>query len=173
VVHLGNQLDDARVAAECGRLNLLASEQLPNEQTASVEVYADVRFRGQSHELKVRVRRPNLASIEAAFRDAYEKQYGRCPEGRAVEVVTLRLRRVGHVPDVSLPILQGAATRREFKLIDARGSEVNVIAVNRAALAQISVPGPLLVIDAEATTFVPEGWVSTGDERGWVVLTRR
>jgi N-methylhydantoinase A len=181
VVHLGEHLDDARVAAECGRLNLLASsgagfqpaEEAGWKPAPQVEVYADVRFRGQSHELKVRVHRPDLASIEATFRDAYVKQYGRCPEGRAVEVVTLRLRRIGHVPDVSLPILEGGATRREVKLVDSRGNEVDAIAVNRAALVGVSLAGPLLVIDPEATTFVPESWVATGDARGWVVLTRR
>jgi hypothetical protein len=90
-----------------------------------------------------------------------------------VEVVTLRLRRIGHVPDVSLPILEGAASRRDVRLISSRGNETDAIAVNRAALVGMSLAGPLLVIDPEATTFVAEGWVATGDARGWVVLTRR
>jgi N-methylhydantoinase A len=173
VVHLGEQLDDARVAAECGRLNLLASERIPNEQTAAVEVYADVRFRGQSHELKVRVQRPQLATIEAAFREAYITQFGRCPEGRTIEVVTLRLRRVGHVPEVSLPAVTSSAARRDVRLIDGRGREVAAVAVGRGTLAGSSLPGPLLLIDAEATTLVPEGWTAAGDPHGWVVVTRR
>jgi N-methylhydantoinase A len=173
VVHLGELLDDARIAAECGRLNLLASERLPNEQTASVEVYADVRFRGQSHELKVRVARPQLATVETEFRDAYARQYGRCPEGRAVEIVTLRLRRIGRVPSLSLPAMNATGSRRLVRLVDSSGGEVDAVALERAALAGLSVPGPLLVVDAEATTFVPGGWLAAGDAQGSVALTRR
>jgi N-methylhydantoinase A/oxoprolinase/acetone carboxylase beta subunit len=171
VVHLGDQLDDARIAAECGRLNLQASQRLPQEQTGSVEVYADVRFLGQSHELKVRVQRPQIAAIEEAFREAYQEQYGRCPEHRAVELVTLRLRRVGHAPALVLPRILAAPTdTRPIELCDHRGRLVPASAVTRGALVGTSLPGPLLLIDAEATTFVPEGWLARGSDRGWVVL---
>jgi N-methylhydantoinase A len=131
-----------------------------------------VRFRGQSHELKVRVQSPRLATIEAAFRDAYVMQYGRCPEGRSIEVVTLRLRRVGHVPEIALPPVESSGVRRDVRLVDGGGREVAAVAVGRGALAGSSLPGPLLLIDAEATTFVPEGWSAAGDPRGWVVVTR-
>jgi N-methylhydantoinase A len=173
VVHLGPQLDDARVAAECGKLNLLASERLPQERTAAVEVYADVRFRGQSHELKVRVQRPQLAAIEAAFRSEYENQYGRCPDGRSVELVTLRLRRVGHVPPLSLPPLKRFnGERRTVMVIDLTGRALEATAVGRGALAGTASRGPLLLVDAEATTFVPADWVARGQPDGGVVLER-
>jgi N-methylhydantoinase A len=174
VVHLGDQLDDARIAAECGRLNLLASQQLPNDRTAAVEVYADVRFRGQSHEIQVRVERPQMAAIEAAFRESYEREYGRCPEGRAVELVTLRLRRIGEAPALSLPVVAPAAsTNRSVSLVNPAGETVRATALERGALVGKSVPGPLLLVDPEATTFVPEHWTATGHERGWVLLEQR
>jgi N-methylhydantoinase A len=174
VVHLGDQLDDARIAAECGRLNLLASQALPDERTAAVEVYADVRFRGQSHELKVRVGRPEMSAIESAFRADYEREFGRCPEGRAAELVTLRLRRVGETPALSLPLVAPApSTGRMVSLVNPAGRTVGATALERGALVGQSVPGPLLVVDPEATTFVPENWTATGHERGWVLLARR
>jgi N-methylhydantoinase A len=174
VVHLGEQLDDSRVAAECGRLNLAASERIPNERMSGVEVYADARFRGQSHELKVRVERPQLEAIEAAFRTAYEGEYGRCPEGRAVELVTLRLRRIGQAQALELPVLSRTpGTTRTVTLTDAEGKRVRATAVERGALVGESRAGPLLVIDPEATTFVPQDWAATGHERGWVLLERR
>ena len=173
VVHLREQLDDARIAAECGRLNGLASERLANEQTAAVEVYADVRFRGQSHELKVRVTRPLLAEIEAAFRGAYEQQYGRCPAGRAVEIVTLRLRRIGPAPAVSLPVMARAKrAARPVNVVDSSGRDAKAKAVGREELVGTSAQGPLLLVDAEATTFVPRGWAAAGREDGAVVLDR-
>ena len=174
VVHLARELDDARVAAECGRLNLLASERLPDADTASVEVYADARFRGQSHELTVPVTRPSLASIEETFRAAYGALYGRVPEGRATEVVTLRLRRLGHAPELMLPAVvptthPPAAT---VSLYDAEGNVHPAPALPRAALVGGARAGPLLVIDNEATTYVPAGWSAQGRADGTVILLR-
>jgi N-methylhydantoinase A len=174
VVHLRDRLDDARIAAECGRLNLAASERLANEETAAVEVYADVRFRGQSHELKVRVTRPSVAAIEEAFLDAYGASYGRVPEGREIEIVTLRLRRVGHAPEVALPSLEAlpARERGTASLVDATGTRRSAPTVSRHALLGAIVPGPLLVIDPEATTYVPPDWSASGRGDGTVILER-
>jgi len=173
VVHLGDRLDDARIAAECGKLNLLASERLGDGQTESVEVFADVRFRGQSHELKVRVRRPRTDEIEASFREAYAAQYGRCPEGRAVELVTLRLRRVGAAPELMLPAVEPReGSRRTVRLVVSDGSTVEAAAVERAGLVSRARSGPVRLVDAEATTFVPQGWVARGSEDGGVLLER-
>ena len=173
VVHLGTLLDDARIAAECGRLNLMASERLPDADLAAVEVYADVRFRGQSHELKVRVRRPQLRDIEEAFRAEYEATYGRCPTGRAVEVVTLRLRRLGRGVSLTLPTMQRVATRPSaVTLYDVAGKQCDAAGAVRAMLVDSSTPGPLLLTDPEATTYVPEGWTAEGRPDGTVILSR-
>ena len=173
VVHLGEQLDDARIAAECGRLNLLASARLPDEVLAAVEVYADVRFRGQSHELKVPVQRPQLAGIEETFRTEYAMQYGRCPEGWGVELVTLRLRRVGTVPALSLPpASKSDEARHAVSVVEAAGRTVEARSLSRGALVGTEINGPLLVVDAEATTFVPSGWQAEGRVDGGVVLQR-
>jgi N-methylhydantoinase A len=175
VVHLAARLDDARIAAECGRLNLAASERLADEDTAAVEVYADARFRGQSHELKVRVTRPRRAAIEEAFRAAYAAQYGRAPEARDVEIVTLRLRRTGSPADLSLPPVARSpdAPTRTVALYDAAGGEREAPAVPRGALVGNSpVRGPLLVIDPEATTYVPPEWGARGRDDGTLVLER-
>jgi N-methylhydantoinase A len=177
VVHLADQLDDARIAAECGRLNLAASERLPDEDTAAVEVYADVRFRGQSHELKVRVSRPQRAAIEETFRAAYASLYGRVPGGRNVDIVTLRLRRLGQSPELSLPAVarsSGSQSQsRSVTLYDAGGNAREAPAVPRGALVgNEQVRGPLLIIDPEATTYVPAQWVARGRDDGTVILER-
>jgi N-methylhydantoinase A len=174
VVHLAEQLDDARIAAECGRLNLLASERLGDAETAAVEVYADARFRGQSHELKVRVSRPQRGAIEQAFRAAYEATYGRAPAGREMEIVTLRLRRVGRAPEVTLPRVQAAPERpnRLVPVHDAAGEVCQTPALSRAALVGAMTEGPLLVIDPEATAYVPGGWTARGRADGTIVVER-
>jgi N-methylhydantoinase A len=175
VAHLGDQLDDARLAAEYGNVNLLATQQLANEQTATVEVYADVRFRGQSHEIKVRVFRPELEHIEQQFREAYETLYGQSPQHRPTEIVTLRIRRIGHRPEIALPPIESSPkkTIREVCLFCPDGSPHKCQVLTRAELlARPPVCGPLLLIDPEATSYVPEGWQTAVNPIGCVVAER-
>src|SRR5206468_11305609 len=67
VLHLGENLDDARLAAEYGALSARGIETVALEQSASVETFADVRFEGQSHELSIRVTKPSRDSIRQTF----------------------------------------------------------------------------------------------------------
>ncbi|HEX8913059.1 MAG TPA: hydantoinase/oxoprolinase family protein [Humisphaera sp.] len=160
VLHLGDGLDDHRLYAEFGHLNMLASEKVPAEQLAAVEAYADLRFAGQSYELTVRAMGADRERIEQAFLEAYAERYGTVPEGRPIEIVTLRLRRIGRVAAVELPEItpeaggaDGVVTRREL--------------LRRGPTA-----GPFLLVDDEATTYVPIDWTAACDARGIVVLSR-
>lgn len=154
---------------------LTGAERLADEETAAVEVYADVRFRGQSHELTIRVHPPRWAAIDEAFRANYEARYGRSPHGRVAELVTLRLRRIGRAPEVSLPELSTPETHSlgTVTLLDASGASRAAPAVTRSALAAGSVVnGPMLIVDPEATTYLPPDWAVRGRPDGTVVLAR-
>jgi N-methylhydantoinase A len=171
-LHLRDQLDDDRLAAEYGSLSSRTIEQIPYEQTASVEATADVRFLGQSHELNVRVSSPDLASIREAFLTDYRREYGTVPSNRQIEIVTLRLRRIGQGTRIALPDAAGEAPQeRSMRLVNPGGQEVPCSAVNRAALNG-GRRGPLLILDPEATTFVPPGWLAQRTSAGSVRLER-
>ena len=142
------------------------------------EYYADARFRGQSHEVKVRVSTPTVAEVSRRFHTAYRGLYGRPPRGRPVEVVTLRVRRVGRAPDVRLPRVPPAthayAGIRVTEITDPTGRPVRAAVLRRDELVTMSdMPGPMLVIDPEATTFVPAEWMARTSEDGMVTLDRR
>jgi N-methylhydantoinase A/oxoprolinase/acetone carboxylase beta subunit len=127
--------------------------------------------------LKVPVPRLTVAEISRQFHTAYRAQYGRPPQGRAVELVTLRLRRVGFEPDVRLPHVAPAthayAGIRVAQIIDAGGKPVRASILRRDELVSMTaMPGPLLIVDPEATTFVPRHWVAKTAENGVVTLTR-
>ena len=172
VIQLGEGLDDARLAAEFGYLSATSSDQLPVDQTASVEAYADVRFRGQSHEIKVRVDRPVREWIEKSFRAAYAAMYGQAPTGRAIEIVTLRLRRVGHRPAMALPPIAAADEAPGIaKLVGSDGAYGESQVIRRPHLIESPAAGPLLMIDAEATTFVPQSWSALARNDGVVELS--
>jgi N-methylhydantoinase A len=160
VLHLGEGLDDHRIYAEFGHLNMLASEQVPADQLAAVEAYADVRFAGQSYELTVRAMGADRSRIEQAFLDAYAQRYGSVPEGRAIEIVTLRIRRIGRVPEVVLPAITPEAGGDGLAF--TRGQ-----LLHRGGAA-----GPFLLVDDEATTYVPAGWSATCDGRGIVTIAK-
>ena len=176
VVHV-QQLTDAEVEAEFARLSLEAEAQLPKAATASVEHFADVRFRGQSHELKVPVVGMTMADISRRFYAAYKLAYGRPPGGRAIEIVTLRVRRIGHAPSVQLPRVSpevpAHAVIRECELTDPGGNTARAAVMTRSQLAWAGKSaGPFLLVDAEATTFVPAGWLGQALSNGSVTLNR-
>jgi N-methylhydantoinase A len=175
VVQMADRLDDERLAAEFGFASEMTMRQIPYEQTASVEAYADVRFRGQSHELKVRIERPSRSQIEQTFIEAYGQMYGRVPSGRAIEIVTLRVRRFGRAAHVELPrFMARAGEKRSTQLVVGAGQLVQAEVYDRAALCGAASPrsGPFLVIDPEATTYVPLGWGAAAREDGTLILER-
>ena len=174
VAHLGECLDDARLAAEFASLDERAAEQVADPE--SVEKYADARLVGQSHEVQVRLDdQPTRAGLEATFFDAYRTLYGNVPVGRAVEVVTLRLRRIGKRPDLTLPAIEPTSDPpRRVALVTADGSTREAPAFTRAGLlAAGETEGPLLLIDPQATAYVPPGWSAAARADGTVVVSRR
>src|SRR5439155_23586234 len=150
---------------------------LPQPQTQTIEYFADVRFRGQSHELKIAVEAMTQVDISRRFYAAYKLAYGRPPSGRAIEIVTLRVRRIGRAPQVALPRVQPQmpphAVVRVAELIDATGKTVRAAVLTRGQMAWAGQsPGPALLIDAEATTFITQGWIARAEKDGSVIVER-
>jgi N-methylhydantoinase A len=177
VVHLGTQLTDADIEAEFLRLSHDAETSLPPSQTALVEYFADVRFRGQSHELKVAVEGMTVADISRRFYGAYRTAYGRPPSGRAIEIVTLRVRRIGRAPKVTLPRVEAQvpphAVVRVAEVIDSHGKSFHAAVLTRGQMAWAGKsPGPALLIDPEATTFIPDSWMARAQDDGSVIIER-
>ena len=172
VVHLGEQLDDARLAAEFGMISGQTMDAVPYDQTACVEAHADVRFRGQSHELTVRIERPTRAHVSEQFLRAYRDQYGPTPGERPVEIVTLRVRRIGRAPALRLPKVTGSESAPvSVRLIVPNGEEQAATALTRSAIfAGGRMRGPLLLIDPGATAYVPTGWTAAANEDGCILL---
>ncbi len=174
IVHLRQQLDDARLHSEFGALSVRTARMLPIEQTAKIEAFADCRWNGQSYEVMVPVTQPSIERIETNFRGMYTALYGRCPEGRSMEIVTVRLRRIGRSAAITLPPLAAETSAEVFtKLILPDGREAEVPVIDRAGVkAAGRVVGPALLVDPDATTFVPAGWAARCSNVGSVVVDR-
>jgi N-methylhydantoinase A len=176
VLHLKDQLDDPRIAAEFGHLSAQTSESIPPHQTAKVEAHADVRFKGQSHELKIPVHRPTLDHIRTEFLTAYDQQYGQSPTHRPIEIVTLRIRRIGHSHNLQLPSLRGGTgvppVKKTTPLITTEGTPTQAMLLTRQSLRDSGpTQGPALLLEPEATAYIPPHWTATAHPNGAVLLT--
>lgn len=198
VVHLAAELDDARLSKEFDELRDLLpplplregrGEGLRSRDTSQPltltlsqgergqdeEFFVDVRYAGQSYELQVRVDRPTLAEITREFESAYRSRYGSPPTNREIEIVTLRLRRTTKAIDVQLPAIEPATTSpRSIQLVDSHGQLQSALAMRRGELlAAGTVAGPMLLIDPEATAYVPADWQASARNDGTVILERK
>jgi N-methylhydantoinase A len=175
VRHLGDSIDDSRLHAEYSYLSRQSAEKLAVDQTVQIEAFADCRLQGQSYEVTVPVARPSVELIEQSFRDAYTVLYGRCPTDRKMEIVTLRLRRIGKAQSVALPPVVARQSPVELtRLVLQDGCERDVAILDRGGLAFAgSVDGPVLLMDPDSTALVPPGWRASMTKAGGVMLDRR
>ncbi len=123
---------------------------------ARVERTADVRYRGQSHELSVAADDRLLERFHAA----HEAAFGYRDDTRVVELVNLRLAEIDPGPPV--PPLAPRVSKTW-----AQGP----IRMARAAV-EGGVAGPVVLHEDTATTVVPAGWQATVCEDGALALER-
>lgn len=129
---------------------------------ARIDRFGDIRYAGQSYELTIPWRGEGTT---AAFHKEHAKVYGYADAGRAIEVVTIRVRAV---KEVEKPVRRQTArrsgkpdTRRVF--VDGRWRKIAVW--RRAELPRV-VKGPALVLDYGSTVLVPAGWEMLAAENG-------
>ena len=130
---------------------------------------ADVRYRGQAHELRVAMARPAPDAIADAFHAAHEREYGFATREREVELVALRCRAQGQPRALPGTSVEADAAAAEPVPITLAGG-VRAVQVPRAALpVGVTLEGPAVVTQPDATTFIPPGWRATVDPAGNLV----
>ncbi len=180
--------DPVRLAAELARLEtgLLArfAEGGYPAAAVTVERFADMRYRGQSSELRVPVppgalTAARLAELGERFEREHERTYGHRGKAETLEILNLRVTgrsaQRGSAPGAALaPERSGAppaaADRRAYFGRDVGSVATPVLA--RAALAAGNRAGPLIVEEMDATTLVPPRWSASLDDGGNLILER-
>ncbi|MEU6422907.1 hydantoinase/oxoprolinase family protein [Streptomyces spiralis] len=155
----------------------------PDDPDVRVERSADVRFRGQAHELTVVV--PDgpvdadaVAQLSRAFSEQYREAYGTAMTG-PVELVSLRVRvtqvvtkvPLGRRPESFTEKAEPSGTRRAWfpEYSDYRNTPV----YDRGRLGPGHLmPGPAIVEDRESTVIVPPGWEASVDSGFNILLNR-
>ncbi|MCX8160435.1 MAG: hydantoinase/oxoprolinase family protein [Candidatus Saccharicenans sp.] len=142
-----------------------------NPDEVLIERHLDLRYLGQSHELTIPYR--SGAFHKFSYLNEFHRQHRRLfsyyHQHRPVEIVNLRVRAVAKAPKVKLrPYQEGpeipdsARIKKQWLYYEKDKYQVEVIDRSRL-LAGNRLPGPVLIVDAESTTFVPPGQVATTD----------
>jgi N-methylhydantoinase A/oxoprolinase/acetone carboxylase beta subunit len=176
VIDLGEELDDARLAAEFGQISGQTMEKISYERTAETQAWADVRCQGQLEELRVRVMRPSWEDISASFLAAYESIHGQAPTSEPLEIIALIVKRIGKLSETVPPDSRGAGDpgvkelkRDELDAGDsARASQVPVLTRDQV-LKQGPAEGPLRLMDGGIMAYIPTGWRATVRQNGAVI----
>jgi N-methylhydantoinase A len=132
---------------------------------------ADVRYAGQSHELRVGI--GAVEEVDAAFATAHEQAYGYAMPGEQVEVTTLRA--IAEAPPaLPEPPVQwdlGAAQPDRRRVISLEGNQVEVRVLDRARLRPgDGIDGPALIEQPDTTTLLGPEDAAECDEAGNLVV---
>ena len=142
--------------------------------------HADLRYKGQSSELSVRLdgNRLDTAALRAAedlFEAEYERTFGYRSNRKEYQIVTLRL--AASLPKEHHELKRWAADRA-----DPGGTERDCYfgpeagycrtpVIFRAALSQLPKSGPLIVQEYDTTILVPPGASAALDNHGNAIIT--
>lgn len=150
------------------------------EGAPQFEYSLDMRYVGQAYEIDVPVDpaaidRLDAATIATGFAAAHKRIYEHgAVKGKAVEIVSYRTRlRLPHGEAPPLRLADRTAAPAEAIQVFEGDRWVEASRVGRAALAAgASLPGPAVVTDTTATTYVPPGWTATTDAHDNLILRR-
>ncbi len=168
------EADAGTVAAAFAPLEAQGRGELEAEGVAGeavrVERGLDLRYAGQSYTLTVPWQ--GLEAAQAAFHEAHEARYGHRLE-LPVELVNVRMGLTGPAPGLTLPALEPGPPGEPVERAPLHGIDRVAPVYRRADLAaRQSVPGPALVTETLASTYVAPCWVCRVDPVGNLILER-
>jgi len=134
-----------------------------------VERWAEVRYRGQSHELSL----PGGPGLAERFHREHESRFGFADRSRPVEIVTVEAR--GARPGIVWPRGAGGRVSRAPRTVLVSEGGVRVTALVRedeAITGGTTVRGPAVVTQSGATLWIPRGWSARRDRSGTLVVRR-
>lgn len=179
-------LDPARVAAVLAEMEVAASDMLAAagimpEQRALLRT-ADVRYRRQAYELTVPlaggpITRESLDALATKFHEKHLQTYGHANADEPVQLVTLRLAAVGHLPALQLGRLPAVAAPARRRMREVWFPEAGFVASpvywRDGSIGGQRLVGPAIIEALDSTIVVPPGWTASADLGGYIRLRRR
>ena len=161
--------EELQALAEQGRRELLA-EGL-SEAVIESDFSVDLRYQGQSYTLTLPWQ--DRQRTEPAFHSAHERRYGHRLDV-PVELVNIRASLHSRPPAITLPMLTAVAEcpgGPRYARLFGHADEVPVWRRNGLQAGQC-IPGPVLITETVATTYLPAGWRCRVDDRANLRLER-
>jgi N-methylhydantoinase A len=150
----------------------LDSEKVAADRRRLARV-VEARYKGQNHEVQVRLDGVSFADFLLAFAEAHQREYGYAIPDRAIEVVNCRLKAIGSI-DRPRPVFIAAAgapqpkAERQVRFDDGWAATP---VFDRASLAiGTQLAGPAVIDEMSATTLVPPDWGLRVDDFGNLLL---
>ncbi len=173
------------VAALVAELRAEADARLAGDGVAAearaLEVAADMRYHGQAFELLVpwgEVAEPNAAALSvlvARFHAMHLRRFSYADEGEAVEIVTLRVTAIGHLPKPAAAESSPAPrpAQKGHRRVFEDGAWRDVPVWDRDALPpEGRIAGPAILEEPFATHWIGRGWTAAPGPAGAVIATR-
>ena len=137
-----------------------------------IEYAADLRYRGQSHELTVSLTHGRRAeAVREAFHQAHRERFGFASLDTPVEVVTARAkaRHIGYRGDVGASQSAADAGPRIAEVTWDRARDTQIL--QRPSVLE-PVVGPAMITQIDTTVTVPPGWTAAPLPSGSLILSR-
>lgn len=175
-----DEAGEARVCDAIAELNRMILGELAEEGFRKGEIclgpFVEMQYVGQSYALRVDFRR-SLAQCAPAFHRAHKLRYGYADRSAPVEVVAAGSMGSGrssvtavHLPDNGMRMPPSSPTEAPVRY---HGSDVMARLEHRNGLAKDkALAGPAIVLQDDATTFVPPGWTANLDRLENLLLHR-
>jgi N-methylhydantoinase A len=173
---LSREID--RLAAE-GR-ERLAEAGVTLEKIEEI-VELDMLYVGQTHTVATPIAKGagSVDSIRTAFEESYRRDYGRVLDGIPCRVMNLRVSVIGHRPSFDLSVLAPSPdasiedAERPGRQVYVQGAWHDARVYDRLKLPVGAVmPGPAILEQADATTFIDPGLAGRVDDYGNVIVER-
>ncbi len=184
IVRSIDALDPEKVNAIYEQLKATGRNKLLSDGVGEEEIAyrpsADLRYRGESHEIFVEfadctISGRMLGELAAAFHDKHQLIYGHAAPEEPVELVNLRLRAIGAVGKVELSPIQGGSfeqARQAARNVHFPGHgwlQTEVFARDLLP-AGASLTGPAIVEGRESTVLLPPGSSAAVDRIGTLII---
>jgi N-methylhydantoinase A len=167
-------LDEAGLAAAGATVEDLFSH-LESRAGSAREVRLDVRYVGQEHTLTIAADLDSgVAEIRRVFTEEYERTFGHVMD-EAAEIVALRASSRTPLPRRAEAHATAHGNGRAPRTVDAhsfqRGEQLPFALVERSSLgAGQTVPGPAIVVEETATTYLDAGYSARVDRSSCLVI---
>ena len=166
--------------AALGRLEAQARAELAGQGVPAERIRAvhrvHLRYDGTDTALVVPAGPPE--TMTKAFEEAYQRRFSFLMPDKTITAEAVSVELIG----ASEPVAEGPASRPSRRARPARPAVARVFTGGRWARVPLhrredlvpggAVPGPAIIVEANATTVVEPGWTATLDTRDYLLLSR-